>query len=271
MPSRLSPVVRNHLSALRMLLVFTVLAGIIYPLAVTGVAQAAFSDQANGSRVERHGETVGSSLLGQNFNLPERNPEDPDEVPRPHPKWFQPRPSAGGYDPLVSGASNLGPNDKSLVKTVKERRAAIAEFDGVDPKDVPADAVTASGSGLDPHISKRYAYEQVNRVAKARGLTAASVRELVADHVQGRVIVFLGAERVNVVELNAALDEGRRTHRGTRAADPLPAHLSRRPAPQTGGPDGITAFGSVHSRRPRTRRRRSVAARAGRRSRPPAA
>ncbi|MEU0842400.1 potassium-transporting ATPase subunit KdpC [Streptomyces sp. NPDC005962] len=205
MPSHLPPVVRSHLSALRMLLVFTALTGVIYPLAVTGVAQAAFSDQANGSKIERHGKTVGSSLLGQNFNLPKKHPDDPNEAPRPDPKWFQPRPSAGGYDPLASGASNLGPNDKSLVKTVKERRGAVAKFDGVKPEDVPVDAVTASGSGLDPHISKAYAYEQVNRVAKARGLTAATVRHLVADHVQGRVVGFLGAERVNVVELNAAL------------------------------------------------------------------
>ncbi|MFE2679968.1 potassium-transporting ATPase subunit C, partial [Streptomyces hygroscopicus] len=87
---------------------------------------------------------------------------------RPDPAWFQPRPSAGGYDPLASGASNLGPNNPALVRTVEERRAAAAAFDGVDPGDVPADAVTASGSGLDPHISTAYAYEQADRVAKAR-------------------------------------------------------------------------------------------------------
>ncbi|MDX2702923.1 potassium-transporting ATPase subunit KdpC [Streptomyces sp. NPDC001902] len=201
----LPTVVRNHVAALRMLLVFTVLLGIAYPLAVTGVAQAAFSDQANGSRITQDGKTVGSSLIGQNFTLPKKDPDDADEVAQPDPKWFQPRP--GGYDPLVTGASNLGPNDEDLVKTIKERRAAVAEFDGVAPEDVPVDAVTASGSGLDPHISPEYAREQVERVAQARGLDAAAVRKLVEDHVQGRTLGFLGAERVNVVELNQALTE----------------------------------------------------------------
>ncbi|SNS90236.1 potassium-transporting ATPase subunit KdpC [Actinacidiphila glaucinigra] len=199
----LPSVVRNHVAALRMLLVFTVLLGIAYPLAVTGVAQAAFSDQANGSRITQDGKTVGSSLIGQSFNLPKKNPDDAEEVAQPDPKWFQPRP--GGYDPLVTGASNLGPNDEGLVKTIKERRAAVAEFDGVAPEDVPVDAVTASGSGLDPHISPEYAREQVERVAEARGLDAAAVRKLVEDHVEGRVLGFLGAERANVVELNHAL------------------------------------------------------------------
>ncbi|MDX2646564.1 potassium-transporting ATPase subunit KdpC [Streptomyces sp. PA03-1a] len=201
----LPTVVRNHVAALRMLLVFTVLLGIAYPLAVTGVAQAAFSDQANGSRITQDGKTVGSSLIGQNFTLPKKDPDDADEVAQPDPKWFQPRP--GGYDPLVTGASNLGPNDEDLVKTIKERRAAVAEFNGVAPEDVPVDAVTASGSGLDPHISPEYAREQVERVAQARGLDAAAVRKLVEDHVQGRTLGFLGAERVNVVELNQALTE----------------------------------------------------------------
>ncbi|MEU1799449.1 potassium-transporting ATPase subunit KdpC [Streptomyces sp. NPDC019937] len=205
MPRRLSPVVRNHLSALRMLLVFTALTGIIYPLAVTGVAQVAFPDQANGSRVKRHGKTVGSSLLGQNFTLPGKNSHDPDEPAGPDPGWFQPRPSAGGYDPLASGASNLGPNNRKLARTVEQRRASIAAFDGVEPEDVPADALTASGSGLDPHISPDYAYQQVNRVARARRLKPATVRHLVTEHVRGRVLGFLGQERVNVVELNSAL------------------------------------------------------------------
>ncbi|MDX3073763.1 potassium-transporting ATPase subunit KdpC [Streptomyces sp. NPDC088354] len=201
--SSLPAVVRNHLAALRMLLVLTVVAGIVYPLAVTGVAQAVFSDQANGSKVTQDGKTVGSSLIGQSFNLPKKNPDDADEVAQPDPKWFQPRP--GGYDPLATGASNLGPNNEDLIKTIKERRAAVAEFDGVAPGDVPVDAITASGSGLDPHISPAYADEQVDRVAKARGLDTAEVRKLVADHVQSRVIGFLGEERVNVLELNLAL------------------------------------------------------------------
>jgi K+-transporting ATPase ATPase C chain len=205
MRTSLPAAVRNHLAALRMLLVFTVITGIAYPLLVTGVAQAAFSPQANGSLVHQSGHVVGSSLLGQNYNLPKKNPNDANEAARPDPKFFQPRPSAGSYDPTVSGASNLGPNDPGLVKTIQERKAAVAAFDGVNPKDVPADAVTASGSGLDPDISKAYANEQVNRVAKARGLDPAAVRKLVADNTHSRALGFLGEEYVNVVNLNLAL------------------------------------------------------------------
>ena len=198
---------RNYLAALRMLLILTVVTGVAYPLLVTGVAQAAFSHQADGSPVKKNGTTVGSSLIGQNFDLPKKNPADADEVAKPDPGFFQPRPSAGGYDPLASGASNLGPNDPTLVKTVKERRAAVAAFDGVDPKDVPADAVTASGSGLDPDISKTYAAEQVNRVAKVRGLSTATVRSLVSDNTHSRSLGFLGEPYVNVVDLNLALSQ----------------------------------------------------------------
>ncbi|WP_328470536.1 potassium-transporting ATPase subunit KdpC [Streptomyces sp. NBC_00448] len=198
-------IVRSHLAALRMLLVFTVLCGLAYPLLVTGVAQAAFPAKANGSQVKLDGKVVGSSLIGQNFDLPKKNPNDPDEVAKPDPKWFQPRPSSGGYDPLASGASNLGPNDPDLVKAIKERRAAVAAFDGVNPKDVPPDAVTASGSGLDPDISKAYAAEQVDRVAKARGLSTAEVRHLVAANTHGRPLGFLGTPYVDVVTLNLAL------------------------------------------------------------------
>ncbi|WP_265737313.1 potassium-transporting ATPase subunit KdpC [Actinacidiphila yanglinensis] len=193
---------RNHLAALRMLLVFTVICGLAYPLLVTGVAQAAFPGKANGSQVKLDGKTVGSSLIGQNFNLPLKKGQT---TPSPDPKWFQPRPSAGGYDPTASGASNLGPNDPGLVKTIKERRAAVAAFDGVNPKDVPADAITASGSGLDPDISKAYAAEQVNRVANARDLSPAKVRSLVSSNTHTRAVGFLGEPYVNVVTLNLAL------------------------------------------------------------------
>jgi potassium-transporting ATPase KdpC subunit len=209
MPSSLPAALRNHLAALRMLLVLTVITGIVYPLAVTGVAQAAFSHQANGSLVHQNGKVVGSSLIGQNFDLPKKNPDDPNETPRPDPKWFQPRPSAGGYDPTASGASNLGPDNPDLVKTIKERRAAIAAFDDVNPKDVPADAVTASGSGLDPDISKAYAAEQVDRVAKARGLDPAAVRKLVADNTHSRAVGFLGEPYVDVVTLNLDLSQAK--------------------------------------------------------------
>ncbi|WP_432000112.1 potassium-transporting ATPase subunit KdpC [Streptomyces sioyaensis] len=201
----LPPLLRQHLAALRMLLVFTVLTGIAYPLLVTGIAQAAFPHQANGSLLTTDGKPVASSLIGQNFALPKKNPGDPKEELRPDPRWFQPRPSAGGYDPLASGASNLGPNNPDLLTAVRERRAIVAAFDGVSPASVPADAVTASGSGLDPAVSPAYAYEQVHRVAKARRLSPIKVKKLVADHVQGRVLGFLGQENVNIVELNHGL------------------------------------------------------------------
>ncbi|GAA1407834.1 potassium-transporting ATPase subunit C [Kitasatospora putterlickiae] len=205
MSKPLPAAVRTHLTALRALLVLTVLLGIAYPLLVTGVAQAVFNDQANGSIVKADGKEAGSSLLGQTFNLPKQNPDDPDEAPRPDPKWFQPRP--GAYDPTASGASNLGPNSEDLTRTVEERRQAVAAFDGVDPASVPADAVTASGSGLDPHISTAYAEQQVQRVAKARDLPADTVRELVDECTDGRSLGFLGQPGVNVVLLNRALAE----------------------------------------------------------------
>ncbi|MGC5004928.1 potassium-transporting ATPase subunit KdpC [Streptomyces sp. DT203] len=205
MRTNLPRVLQRHLTALRMLLAFTVITGIGYPLLVTGIAQAGLSHQANGSMLTTNGTPVASSLIGQNFALPKKNPDDAKEPLRPDPKWFQPRPSAGGYDPMNSGASNLGPNNTDLIKTVRIRRAAVAAFDGVPPESVPADAVTAGGSGLDPAISPAYAYEQVDRVAKARRLAPANVRALVANHVQGRVLGFLGQKRVNVVELNHAL------------------------------------------------------------------
>lgn len=211
--SNLPTLLRQHLAALRMLLVFTVITGIAYPLLVTGVAQAAFHDQANGSLIKNSsGQVVGSSLIGQSFTTGSGAGAKPD------PRWFQSRPSAGGYDPLASGASNLGPNNADLVKLVKQRKAEVAKFNGVPQARVPADAVTASGSGLDPDISPEYAYLQVDRVAKARGLDAATVRTLVADHVEGRVIGFLGEQRVNVVELNLALSElrGRADRWGAR-------------------------------------------------------
>ncbi|KQV20110.1 MULTISPECIES: K(+)-transporting ATPase subunit C [unclassified Kitasatospora] len=199
--------VRNHLTALRMLLVMTVILGLAYPLLVTGLSQVAFAGKANGSVVTSDGKEVGSSLIGQNFNLPKKNPDDAEETALPDPKWFQPRFSAGGYDPNASGASNLGPNSEDLTKTVTERRAAIAEFNGVAPASVPADAVTASGSGLDPDISVAYAEQQVNRVAKERKLPADQVAKLVEQHTTGRTLGFLGNEHVNVVELNKALSE----------------------------------------------------------------
>lgn len=199
MSKPLPAAVRTHFTALRMLLVMTAVLGLAYPLLVTGVSQLAFAAKANGSIVKSEGREVGSSLIGQNFNLPGSD--------RPDPKWFQPRFSAGSYDPKASGASNLGPNSEVLLQAVQERRAAIAAFDGVTPASVPADAVTASGSGLDPDISVAYAEQQVNRVAGERKLSTGRVAELVKDHTTGRTLGFLGDPHVNVVELNKALGE----------------------------------------------------------------
>ncbi|MFG1924672.1 potassium-transporting ATPase subunit KdpC [Cryptosporangium sp. NPDC048952] len=198
MASRAPAAVRQYGAAIRTLLLFTVVLGLAYPLLMTGISQVVLNDQANGSRLTVNGKEIGSSLLGQSFTDADGNPLR---------QWFQPRPSAGGYDPLASGASNLGPNAEDQVKAVDERRAAVAEFDGVAPADVAPDALTASGSGLDPHISPAYARQQINRVADARNLASDQVRKLVDDHTQGRILGFLGEDRVNVLELNIALDQ----------------------------------------------------------------
>jgi K+-transporting ATPase ATPase C chain len=187
---------RHHIVALRMLVVMTVVTGIAYPLVIVALAQSAFADRANGSLVHMGGRAVGSRLLGQAFT---------DANGKPLAQWFQARPSAGNYDPLNSGATNLGPDNAALVQAIEQRRAAIAAFDGVPAASVPPDALTTSGSGLDPDISPAYAYEQVNRVAAARRLTPATVHALVRAHVRGRTLGFLGEPRVNVVELNVAL------------------------------------------------------------------
>jgi K+-transporting ATPase ATPase C chain len=187
-------VLRQSWAGLKVLLAFTVVLGLAYPLVVTGISQVLFHGRANGSLIERDGEVVGSSLIGQTFEGSE---------------WFHSRPSVAGdgYDPLATGGSNLGPESEELLVLVEERRAAVAEEDGVEPAAVPADALTASASGLDPHISPAYAHQQVDRIAEERGLDADEVRRLVDDHVQSRVLGFLGGERVNVLELNLALDE----------------------------------------------------------------
>ncbi|WP_396935920.1 potassium-transporting ATPase subunit C [Mycolicibacterium sp.] len=283
---RFSNLVRQHIAALRALLVLTVILGIAYPVFIWLVAQLpGLRDKADGSLIEANGKPVGSSLIGQSFTDADGNPL---------PRYFQSRPSAAGdgYDPMATSASNLGPEsivdqpDKpSLLTLVCSRSAAVGELDGVDgarpfctgggvgavlsvsgPRDdrgnvihptkvvsvnepcdttktpflktyegvrvecarsgedysagqlvpirgsapadpaVPADAVTASGSGLDPHISPAYAELQVNRVAAARGISPATVRQLVADHTDGRTLGFFGEPRVNVLELNIALD-----------------------------------------------------------------
>ncbi|NYI03150.1 potassium-transporting ATPase subunit KdpC [Allostreptomyces psammosilenae] len=187
-------------AAVRALLVLTLLLGLVYPLAVTGLARALFPNQASGSPVTVDGREVGSALIGQGFTTTAA-----DGTAAPAPEWFQSRPSAGNHDALASGASNLAPTSPDLLAQVTGRRAEVAAFNGVDPARVPVDAATASGSGLDPHISEEYALLQVERVARERGLAADRIRALVAEHLQGRALGFLGEPRVNVLELNAAL------------------------------------------------------------------
>jgi potassium-transporting ATPase KdpC subunit len=181
---------RQTLAGLAVLLAFTVVFGLGYPLLMTGVGQLAFHDQANGSMVRADGRDVGSSLIGQEFTGAE---------------WFHSRPSAAAYDGLASGGTNLGPNSRVLLEAVRKARVHVATENGVDPNRVPPDAVTSSGSGLDPDISPAYADLQVARVARARDLSAAEVQRLVDEHTQGRTLGFLGEPRVDVLELNLAL------------------------------------------------------------------
>lgn len=180
-------------AALRLLVVLTLVLGVGYPVAVWAAGRVV-ADRADGSFVEHDGQVVGSSLLGQ--------VTEGDE-------WFRPRPSVAGdgYDPHASGASNLGPENLDLLATVEARRAEVAEREGVDPALVPVDAITASGSGLDPHISPAYARIQVARVAGARGMDVEELAALVEEHVAPRPLGILGAETVNVLELNIAVAE----------------------------------------------------------------
>ena len=205
--NRLPNIVRQHIAGLRLLLVFTVLTGIIYPVFMWGIAQVAFKNQANGSMVSYHGRVVGSSLLCQEFV---------DAKGNPLPQYFQPRPSDAvvsgakndyGCDPLYSSASNLGPNNSALVTLIRQRQEQIAKFDHVKISQIPADAVTASGSGLDPDISPQNADIQVDRIAAARHVSPAAIMALVKQYTQGRKLGFLGEPRVDVLNLNIALDE----------------------------------------------------------------
>jgi K+-transporting ATPase ATPase C chain len=188
---------RQLWAAVRAMVVATVVLGLLYPLLVTGVAQLIAPGRANGSLVHSGGQAVGSSLIGQGFT---------DAAGNPLPQYFQSRPSASDYDGKASGGSNLGPNSPELVEQIQQRRAEVAAFNGVDPADVPADAVTASASGLDPGISPAYAAIQVDRVAAERGMAPDEVAALVAEATIGRDLGFIGAPYVNVLQLNLALD-----------------------------------------------------------------
>jgi potassium-transporting ATPase KdpC subunit len=205
--NRLPVIVRQHIAAFRTLLVFTVLTGLIYPLVMVGVSQALFHNKANGSLVSYNGQVVGSGLLCQEFV---------DAKGNPLPQYFQPRPSDAvvsgekndyGCDPLYSAASNLGPNNPDETMLIQQRQQQISAFDHVPVSEIPADAVTDSGSGLDPDITPQNADIQVDRIAAARKLPAAEVRTLVSQNITGRTLGFLGEPTVNVLTLNIKLDE----------------------------------------------------------------
>ncbi|MFL9654632.1 potassium-transporting ATPase subunit C [Streptomyces sp. PB17] len=217
MNTSVSNAARLLAAGLRALLVLTVVTGILYPLAVTGVAQGLFPGKANGSEIEADGRVVGSSLIGQAYNLPLGKGQ---ETPEPDLKWFQGRPQNGlgsnsvntQYKLILSGATNRSADNPELLQWVRDAKAAVVKDNSVPghpvrPEDVPADAVTSSGSGLDPDISPQYAGLQVHRVAEKNGLPADRVQQLVDEHTTPRTLGFIGEPRVNVLELNIALED----------------------------------------------------------------
>jgi K+-transporting ATPase ATPase C chain len=190
-------VIQNVLRALRAVIVLGLLTGLAYPLVITGIAQLTMSDKADGSLVTVHGQVVGSSSIGQLWEGEE---------------WFHGRPSAVDYDASTSSGSNLGPNSQDLADLIEERAQAILDLEGayvpdLTAADVPVDLVTASASGLDPQISLAAARLQAPRIADVRGLTLEQVQALIDEHTEGPTLGFLGQERVNVLELNLALEQ----------------------------------------------------------------
>ena len=188
---------RHYAVALRAILLLTLVLGVGYPLVITGLGKLVFPSQSTGSLVTLDGSVVGSSLVGQSFL-------GPDGAPLP--QYFQPRPSTSDHDGKASGGSNLGANNPDLLAAVTTRRAEVAAFNNVAPTAIPADALTASFSGLDPHISPAYADLQISRVAAERSMPLPLVQEQVLAYTSGRDLGVLGQPRVNVLELNAALD-----------------------------------------------------------------
>ena len=186
---------KQIIPGIRITLLLTVLTGLVYPGIITGLSQLLFPKQANGSLLYKDGKVMGSSLIGQNFTRPE---------------YFQPRPSAAGsdgYDPTASGGSNLGPTSQKLSDRVK---ASAEKFRKENPDyagSIPADLLTASGSGLDPHLSPAAAGAQISRIAKARGVQHQSLGSLIAEYTEGRALGFIGEPRVNLLALNMAMDE----------------------------------------------------------------
>jgi potassium-transporting ATPase KdpC subunit len=181
--------------AFRVTLLFTVLTGLIYPALVTALCQLVFPNKADGSLVKVNGQLVGSSLIGQNFAKPE---------------YFQPRPSAAGndgYDATASQGSNYGPTNQKLIDRVKASVEKFRKANPDHPGSIPADLVTASGSGLDPHLSPAAAQAQAARIARARGISVQQVQQLITENTEGRTLGLLGEPRVNVLLLNLALDQ----------------------------------------------------------------
>ena len=208
---------KNLLISVWFTLITTVLFGLAYPLAVTGLAQLLFPGRANGQLIEKNGEIIGSRIIGQEFTGP---------------GYFHSRPSAAGsgYDPLASGGSNLGPTNQALIERVAAEVKKLRAENPAAP--IPIDLVTASGSGLDPDISPAAAEFQAPAVARARGISLGTVEELVRSHTRGRQFGFLGEPRVNVLELNLALD---RRYPPRRGAIPSPAAAARTPAATRSG------------------------------------
>jgi len=198
MPNDTRATVRQYWVAIRAMLVLTVVLGIAYPLVITAIGQVTANSHANGSLTSIGGKTVASTLIGQGYT---------DKKGNPLTQWFQSRPSAAGtgYDANNSSASNLGPNNPVLIAAIKQRKAIIEKTYGVTAAQIPADAVTASGSGLDPDISPAYAALQVKKVAQTRGISVATVEKLVKQNTQGRELGFIGDPVVNVVQLNIDL------------------------------------------------------------------